>query len=121
MSRTTRRFCTEANYREARKGRSYETRRSGTRTAALIAAGFVETQHGVEYATLRRPLREVAAPWAPRMFGPSSVHGGMLMSPSNTGMWGDEYDRDARVKRSVKRSERQKIRREMLDTAASID
>ncbi len=85
MSRTTRKFCTEGNHREARKGRTHKM------------VGF-----------RRIKIKDPAVPWVPRSGGPSRLHGGMLMSPSSTGMWGDEYrPGDIRAKRAVKRAERQ--------------
>lgn len=110
MSRTNRKYMTNGNYREARKGQTHKRRRSGTPQKVLIAAGFVAEFRGQMLPTCWLQVREPAAPWAPHD-GPS--RGGMLMSPSNTGMWGDEYrPGDIRTKRAVKRAERQAARRE---------
>ena len=90
MARTTRAYMTERNYREARGGK--------VRTGPF----------GWE------PKRDVR--WAFRYGGPSRRHGGMLMSPSNTGMWGDAYAQgDKRTKRAIKRSERARALREAVD------
>lgn len=91
MSRTNRKFCTNGNLREARKGRTHKI---------------------VGYRRVK--IKDPAVPWAPGYGGPSRVHGGMLMSPSNSGMWRDEYGPDnTRVKRAVKRGERQRVAREI--------
>lgn len=105
MSRTIRKYRTAKNHREGRKGRKLRYRWDGH-----AAAHIIQAEGGRD-----------AAPWSPRPYGgPSRVHGGMLMSPHNTGMWGDEYDPgDTRTKRAVKRAERARVRREASDEAAT--
>ncbi len=117
MARTNRKYMTNGNYREARKGQTHKRRRSGTPAKVLIAAGFVADFHGQMLPTTHFQFREPVAPWAPGYGGPSYLHGGMLMSPSNTGMWRDEYSPggDIRTKRAIKRAERQRVAREIVD------
>lgn len=86
MARTTRKYLTEGNYREARKG-SWGSR-SGVRWDA-----------------------STDLPWGRR-----NNRGGMLMSPSSSGIWRDELPGTSR--RQVKRSERQGWKQEVLDILA---
>ena len=98
MSRTRRKYITGSNYREARGGRA--TVRAQRQREDALPVGAFPDQHFPQ-----RGYRN----W----YGPSTAHGGMLMSPHNTGMWGDEYDPgDTRTKRAVKRSERARARQE---------
>lgn len=106
MSRTSRKFKTDGNYREARGGRNYERRRGGTKTVDLIAAGMVEVIHGEVVPTLHRETRPTKA----KDWGRRNTHGGMLQSRANTGRWGDELPNSNRRERS---REKQAWRREI--------
>ena len=99
MSRTNRTYWSDGNWREARKGGArYRAERDAIWDANLPGQ------------------RTPTGSWKPR--GPR--HGGMLMSSSNTGFWSDEC-RHVRMKRAVKRGERQRALveawSEALDTA----
>lgn len=117
MARTTRKYLTSRNYREARKGRQDDRRKSGTRTADLIEAGFVEVVHGNVKATLSRP--KAHGKDAAKQQRAGNRRGGMLMSPSNSGLWRDDYTQgDRTATRATKRSERQRVRAELAAWAA---
>lgn len=87
MARTNRKFLSNGNFREARKG-------SGG-------------QRGDWW------VRDRDLPWARR-----TNHGGMLMSPSNSGLYRDEQG-GKEFKRALKRGQRQRtaagIAGELLD------
>lgn len=99
MSRTNRKYWTDRNRREARKG--------GHRYRAVRDAIWDADPTG---------QFTLVGNWAPR----GNPHGGMLMSASNTGMWDDERDQgDHRTPRAVKRGERQRVLKDAWDEASA--
>lgn len=126
MARTTRKFMTDGNYREARQGRMYDRRKSGTPTAFLKRIGFVDTWNGIEHTVLWKRVEGGSARpcWAngdPR-WGVGNVRGGMLMSTSNSGLWRDDYTQGDRViTRATKRAERQRVNAEVAEQLDNID
>jgi hypothetical protein len=90
MARTHRKFWTDTNYREARKG-------------------------GPRYRAERDARWDAEAPgeWTPdTRWGTRSTRGGMLMSSSNSGLWSDERGHISE-KRRIKRGQRQAVRAEI--------
>jgi hypothetical protein len=84
MSRTNRKYMTESNYREARKGKATAARENAIADALPVGAWEVPAAQRLtpEWATYR-----------------PSGRGGMLMSSRSTGLWSDEIDTDRGVHR----------------------
>jgi hypothetical protein len=99
MSRTNRKYMTESNYREARKGKATAARENAIADALPVGAWEVPAAQRLtpEWVTYR-----------------PSGRGGMLMSSRSTGLWSDEIDTDRGVHRRREARSAQAIAAEAL-------
>jgi hypothetical protein len=79
MSRTNRKYMTDGNYREARKGKATVARENAVQDSLPVGAWEVP-----------QPQR-LTPEWAGYR---SAKRGGMMMSSRSTGLWRDERDSD---------------------------
>lgn len=105
MSRTNRTHMSDGNYREARGGKAAVAR-------ANAATDAYDAEHPLlagTYEATRRIREQFTPPLAMR-----HTRGGMLMSSRQSGRWSDDSG-GKRIKRAVKRSERQRAMRDALN------